>query len=127
MSTQKHSVIIIGGGTAGISVAAKLRRQQANLDIAIIDPAEHHYYKPAWTQVDGGTYNAKDTERRLRPTLPAGVQHIAQEVTALTPEQHQVTLSNGDNIADDYLVVAAGIQSKWGAIKGLHETLGRNG
>src|SRR5690554_541326 len=105
MSTQKHSVIIIGGGTAGISVAAKLRRQQANLDIAIIDPAEHHYYQPAWTLVGGGAYNAKDTERRLSQILPAGVQHIAQEVTALTPEKNQVTLANGDNIAYDYLVV----------------------
>src|SRR5690554_6477661 len=95
MSTQKHSVIIIGGGTAGISVAAKLRRQQANLDIAIIDPAEHHYYQPAWTLVGGGAYNAKDTERRLSQILPAGVQHIAQEVTALTPEKNQVTLANG--------------------------------
>src|SRR5690554_2320622 len=127
MSTQKHSVIIIGGGTAGISVAAKLRRQQANLDIAIIDPAEHHYYQPAWTLVGGGAYNAKDTERRLSQILPAGVQHIAQEVTALTPEKNQVTLANGDNIAYDYLVVAAGIQSNWGAIKGLQDTLGKNG
>lgn len=127
MSTQKHSVVIIGGGTAGISVAAKLRRQQANLDIAIIDPAEHHYYQPAWTLVGGGAYNAKDTERRLSQILPAGVHHIAQEVTTLTPEKNQVTLANGDNIAYDYLVVAAGIQSNWGAIKGLQDTLGKNG
>ena len=43
MSAQKHRVVIIGAGTAGISVAAKLGRQQPDLDIVIIDPAEHHY------------------------------------------------------------------------------------
>ncbi len=127
MSTQKYRIVIIGAGTAGISVAAKLRRQQSNLEIVIIDPAEHHYYQPAWTLVGGGAYNAKDTQRRLKQVLPAGVDHIAQAVTALVPENNQVTLANGDKVTYDYLVVAAGIQTNWGAIKGLTDTLGKNG
>lgn len=127
MSTQKHTVVIIGAGTAGISVAAKLRRQQSDLDIVIIDPAEHHYYQPAWTLVGGGAYNAKDTQRRLNQVLPSGVDHIAQAVTVLDPDNNQVTLANGDKVTYDYLVVAAGIQTNWGAIKGLTDTLGKNG
>lgn len=127
MSTQKHTVVIIGGGTAGISVAAKLRRQQANLDIAIIDPAEHHFYQPAWTLVGGGAYQANDTKRPLASVIPNGVTQIAESVTELNPENNQVTLANGSSISYDYLVVAAGIQINWDAIKGLQETLGKNG
>lgn len=127
MSTQKHTVVIIGGGTAGISVAAKLRRQQTNLDIAIIDPATHHYYQPAWTLVGGGAYKAEDTQRTLSNVVPSGVAHIAQAVTELIPNDNQVKLANGDSVNYDYLVVAAGIQSNWDAIKGLEATLGKNG
>ena len=127
MSTQKHTVVIIGGGTAGISVAAKLRRQQANLDIAIIDPAEHHFYQPAWTLVGGGAYQANDTKRPLASVIPNGVTQIAESVTELNPENNQVTLADGSSISYDYLVVAAGIQINWDAIKGLQETLGKNG
>jgi len=38
-----HQIIIVGGGNAGISVAAQLLRKNSKLDIAIIDPADKHY------------------------------------------------------------------------------------
>lgn len=127
MSNQKHSVVIIGGGTGGISAAALLRRKAPHLDIALIDPAEFHYYQPAWTLVGGGAYDAKKTERPLASLIPNGVKHIAQKVVKLLPEENQVELANGTTIAYDHLVVAAGIQINWGAIKGLEESLGKNG
>ncbi|MEN9464699.1 MAG: hypothetical protein RL217_880 [Pseudomonadota bacterium] len=127
MSAAKHQLVIIGGGTGGISVAAKLRREQANLDITLIEPSEYHYYQPAWTLVGGGAYPAQATRRPFQDVLPKGVKHIAQTATELLPDSNQVKLANGDVIGYDYLVVAAGIQSNWSAIKGLEETLGKNG
>ncbi|MAC51939.1 MAG: pyridine nucleotide-disulfide oxidoreductase, partial [Gimesia sp.] len=51
-----HQVVIVGGGTAGISVAAQLTRGWSNqLDVVIVDPSDSHYYQPAWTLVGGGT------------------------------------------------------------------------
>jgi len=41
-----HQVLIIGGGTAGIMVAAQLLSQKNAKDIAIIEPADTHYYQP---------------------------------------------------------------------------------
>lgn len=127
MSLQKHTVVIIGGGTAGISVAAGLRRQQANLDVAIVDPAEFHFYQPAWTLVGGGAYNPANTKRTLKSVLPGGVTHIAQAVTGFAPEENRIKLADGRDLGYDFLVVAAGIQLNWGAIKGLPEALGKNG
>lgn len=124
---RKHPVVIIGAGTGGTTVAAQLRRQAPDLDIAIIDPSSHHDYQPAWTLVGGGAYRAEDTRRPLHDCLPAGVRHIAQRVTALLPDEHQVALDDGSRVAYDYLVVASGIQIDWNAIDGLADALGKQG
>lgn len=48
---EKHQIIIIGGGNAGLSVASQLLIKDSSLDIALIDPVQKHYYQPAWTLV----------------------------------------------------------------------------
>lgn len=127
MANQKHSVVIVGGGTAGISAAALLRRKAPHLDVAVVDAAQFHYYQPAWTLVGGGAFSAAKTQRLLKDVLPQGVTHIAQKVERLQPENNQLLLSDGSILEYDFLVVAAGIQINWNAIKGLAESLGKNG
>jgi sulfide:quinone oxidoreductase len=39
----RHEVVIVGGGNAGISIAARLRRARPKTDIAIIERADKHY------------------------------------------------------------------------------------
>ena len=48
---ESVDVVIVGGGTAGITVAAHLLKQARgiNLNLSIVDPAETHYYQPALT------------------------------------------------------------------------------
>ena len=51
-TTSQHvSVLILGGGTAGITVAARLRRADHSLGMAIVEPSERHFYQPLWTLV----------------------------------------------------------------------------
>ena len=126
-SLRKHTVVIIGAGTGGTTVAARLRRAQPNLDIAIIDPSPYHYYQPAWTLVGGGAYKAETTRRDVRACLPQGVRHVCAAVSALHPDEKQLELADGTRLAYDFLVVAAGIQSNWDAIEGLADALGKNG
>ncbi len=61
---KHYRIVIIGGGTAGISTAAKLLKELRSLagDIVIIDPAEKHYYQPLWTLVGG----EKSKRKRLK-------------------------------------------------------------
>ena len=49
-TTAKHQILIVGGGTAGITVAARLLRKGYS-DVAIIEPSNAHYYQPLWTLV----------------------------------------------------------------------------
>lgn len=123
----KHQVVIIGGGNAGISVAAQLLRQERNLDIAIIDPTDKHYYQPAWTMVGGGFYNINDTFKNEAEVMPEGVHWIKEAVETFQPEQNIITLNSGTKINYDYLIVAPGIQLNWHEIKGLEENIGKNG
>ena len=121
-----HNIIIIGGGNAGISVASRLLLKNKNLDIAVIDPADKHYYQPAFTLVGSGLYKIEDTIRKEADVMPKGVKWINDKVTAIEPENNTVETGSGKKISYDYLVVAPGIQLNFGDIKGLTETLGKN-
>ncbi|PNQ73395.1 pyridine nucleotide-disulfide oxidoreductase [Hanstruepera neustonica] len=121
--SKHHKILIIGGGTAGIMVAAKLLKTNNQLDIAIIEPADTHYYQPAWTLVGAGTFDFKKTAKPMRDVMPNGVTWIKDFATGFNPEGNIVqTESNGD-ISYDYLVVAAGLVMAPELIEGLPEAL----
>lgn len=126
-SVMKHQIVIVGGGNAGISVAAKLLIADNRLDIAIIEPSDKHYYQPAWTLVGGGVFDIKDTVRREEDFIPEGVQWIRDAVAAFQPEENTVTTQGGATVSYDFLVVCPGIQLNWSQVEGLPETLGKNG
>ena len=122
-----HAILIVGGGNAGISIASQLLRKDASLDIAIIDGAKKHYYQPAWTLVGGGEFDIQDTEREEASVIPAGATWVQQMVSGFKPDENKITLADGTDLSYDYLIAAPGIQLNWADIKGLPETLGKNG
>lgn len=122
-----HSIVIVGGGNAGISIAAQLLRKDSSLDIAIVDGAKKHYYQPAWTLVGGGEFDIQETERDEASVIPSGATWIQQMVAGFKPEENKITLADGTDLGYDYLIAAPGIQLNWGEIKGLKENLGKNG
>ncbi len=122
-----YQILIIGGGNAGISVAAQLLLKSSSLEIAIVDPATKHYYQPAWTLVGGGAYDIQKTVRSEAEVMPEGVEWIMQKAAALKPENNEVLLEGGESITYDFLVVAPGIQLDWDTVKGLRDALGKEG
>ena len=122
----QNKIIIVGGGNAGISVAARLLKNRKDLDITIIDPSENHFYQPAWTLVGGGTFDIKKTIRSEASVIPKGVKWIKDSVVSFQPEQNKLTTKNGNTFSYDYLIAAPGIQLNWHWIKGLPETIGKN-
>ena len=120
-----HQIVIVGGGNAGISVAAQLLRKNSKLDIAIIDPADKHYYQPAWTLVGSGVFDIKKTERSEASVMPKGVKWIKEKAVSFAPEKNEVSTDKG-TYSYDFMIACPGIQLNWSAIKGLPETLGKN-
>lgn len=122
---HRHDVVIVGGGTAGITAASRLKRAGIS-DIAIIEPSETHYYQPMWTLVGGGEAQIAPTARAEASVIPKGVTWIRSAATGVDPDAHTVHLSDGGTVAYSWLVVASGIQLDWDKVPGLTETLGRN-
>ena len=118
--------MVVGGGTAGITVAARLRRRGEH-DIAVIDPAVTHYYQPLWTLVGGGRAPLEITARPQASVMPKGVTWIRRAAVAIDPDAAEVTLDDGSAVAYDRLVVCPGIQLDWDRITGLPDRLGRDG
>ena len=122
-----HQVLIVGGGAAGITVAARLKKARPALDIAILEPSSDHYYQPGWTLVGGGVFSLEQTRRNEASLIPAGVTWIRDSAAAFTPESNSVSTSAGQTLTYDALVVATGMKLNWEAIKGLPEALGKGG
>jgi len=120
-------ILIVGGGNAGISLAAQLFRKDPKLDVAILDPADKHYYQPAWTFVGGGTFDVNDTERPQADVMPEKATWLKEAAATFEPEQNVVVTASGNRYSYDYLVVCPGIQLDWHKIKGLEGNLGKNG
>lgn len=127
VSTQHHELLIIGGGTAGITVAAQLLQHESAPKIAIVDPARQHFYQPLWTLVGGGVFPREASMRAMEDVIPAGVTWIPDRVAGFDPDHNTVNLASGARVTYDQLIVAPGIQLDWDKIEGLPETLGKNG
>lgn len=73
---MRHQIVIIGGGSGGISVASRLKRQLENADIAIVEPSEKHYYQPYWTLVGAGLVPKEANERSFPFLLTGGWSEV---------------------------------------------------
>ncbi|HCT5551473.1 TPA: TIGR01244 family phosphatase [Acinetobacter baumannii] len=122
-----YSVVIVGAGAAGISVASSLLCREPHLDIVIIDPADTHYYQPGWTMVGGGIFKPQVTARSMASVIPSKVKWMKAVVAGFDPEHNQVILEGCQPIQYKALVVCPGLKLNWHGIEGLVETLGKNG
>ena len=120
-------VVIVGGGAAGIAVASSLKSRRPGLDIAVIDPADTHYYQPGWTMVGGGVFDAETTAKTMGSLIPKGVHWLKSAVAAFEPKDNAVVLDGCRVVKYKRLVVCPGLKLDWSAIDGLVETIGRNG
>lgn len=124
MATTHHQVLIVGGGTAGISVAARLVKDH---DVAVIEPSDKHYYQPLWTLVGGGCSTVEQSERSEASVMPKGATWIKDAATGFDPDANAVETASGTTYTYDVLVVCPGIQLDWDRIPGVRDALGKNG
>lgn len=122
-----HDIVIIGGGAAGIATASSLLARKRDLDIAIIDPADAHYYQPGWTMVGAGVFDATTTVNTMASVIPSGVKWIKAAVTAFEPAQDVVILEGCRVVKYKHLIVCPGLKLDWAKVEGLVDTIGRNG
>jgi len=123
----KFAVVIVGGGAAGIAVAASLKARKPGLNIALIDPADVHYYQPGWTMVGAGVFEPQTTTRTMASLIPQGVHWIKSAVAAFEPDKNAIVLDGCRVVKYERLIVCPGLKLDWHGVDGLVETLGKNG
>ena len=117
-----HRTVIIGGGNAGLSVAARLRNAGQD-DVAVIEPRTEHYYQPLWTLVGGGRAKRRESVRPQAQVMPQGVAWVKDSVSEIDPDTRSVALASGGAVSYDHLVVCPGIQLDWDRVPGMAEAV----
>jgi sulfide:quinone oxidoreductase len=121
--SKHYNVVVIGAGTGGIMTAAQIKNQKRDASIAIVDPAETHYYQPAWTLVGAGAYDYNKTGRPMSSVIPKGCDWVKDAVTTIDADNSKVNTANSGELSYDILVAAPGIQIDVDGIPGLKEGL----
>lgn len=112
MSASAPSHIIVGAGLAGAKAAQSLRREGHDGPITLIGAeADAPYNRPPLSK----EHLAGTTKRSAINVLPDNWYverdvhlRLGTEVTDLAPEQHRVTLSTGEQLGYDKLLLATG-------------------
>ncbi len=118
-SEASGKILIIGGGLAGISTAARLATRLSNPDITIVEPNPKSVsYQAGSTLLAAGLYTKADVDYNTKDFLPSGVTLLKDKAIDFNPEANKVALESGETLTYDFLIVAAGITLDFKAIKG---------
>lgn len=124
-SKAKGKIVIIGGGAAGISMAARLTKWLDEPDITLIDPSDRQYFQPGFTLIASGVYQPDEVWKKQEDCMHDGIKWIKDSVIELDPVWNQVTTRNNGKIPYDFLVLTPGLQCNWEKVEGISlRTLG---
>ncbi|XP_036910446.1 sulfide:quinone oxidoreductase, mitochondrial [Sturnira hondurensis] len=116
-----YEVLVLGGGSGGITMASRMKRRVGAENVAVVEPSERHFYQPIWTLVGAGAKQLSSSGRPTASVIPSGVEWIKARVVELNPDKNCIRTDNGKEISYRYLIIALGIQLDYEKIKGLPE------
>lgn len=125
-STARARIVIVGGGAAGITMAAYLTDIFRHDDITLIEPAANHHYQPGYTLIAGGVFEPEEIVRTTRSLIPKDTKWLQDSVTELNPDGNSVLTARNGKVSYDFLVLVPGCQVNFDLVPGIaREELGR--
>ena len=103
-------LLILGAGTAGTMMAAKMRRNldRDDWEITVVDQDDRHIYQPGLLFIPFSIYRTRDVIKPRSRYIPRGVDFVISEIDAIEPDQNKVRLTGGGELEYDFLVIATG-------------------
>jgi len=110
---QRHRVVILGGGFAGLNAAQKLKRAAVN--VTLIDRRNFHLFQPLLYQVATGSLSPGEVAAPLRSVLrrQKNTEVLLGEADHVDPDARRVVLRDGGVFDYDSLIVATGSQTSY--------------
>lgn len=115
-------VVVVGGGFAGASCARTLRAVAPDLQITLVEPKQTYTACPFSNLVIGGQRDIRDQQFGYGDLAGHGVEVLHRAVVDVDADARRVSLDDGSHLGYDRLVVAPGIELRWGALEGYDET-----
>lgn len=109
--------MVVGGGTGGCSIAAKLSSRFGQNECIVLEPADQHYYQPMFTMIGGGMKKISQSHRPMESVLPKKAKWIKDSAAKFNPNANEVITKQGHIIEYDILVIAVGLQLCYGKVK----------
>jgi len=121
-SEATGKIVIVGGGLAGMSTAARLTNTLVNPDITIIEPESTSVsYQPGQTLIAAGLWKKEDILYQRDDFIPSGNKIVREKAIEFDPDNNIVKTDKGSEIKYDFLIIAAGVTLNYSAIKGLED------
>ena len=113
METPRQRVVIVGGGFGGLYAAKALAGKP--VDVTLVDRKNHHTFQPLLYQVATAVLSPGEIAEPLRRILrgAANVEVILGEVVGFDLDARRVQLNQGEELAYDSLIVAAGARHSY--------------
>ncbi len=105
---REPHVVVVGGGFAGLHAAKALGG--APVRVTLLDRRNHHLFQPLLYQVATAGLNVGSIASPIRRVLrrQANTTVLLADVARVDPDRRTVVLADGEEVAYDHLIVAAG-------------------
>ena len=120
-SSQPARIVIVGGGMGGIQAAKTLAK--APVEITLVDARNYYLFQPLIYEVANALLNVEDVAHSIRGLLRGRRNVHFRLGTANSVDWHrrELLLAEGERIAFDYLVLAAGLETDYCGVPGATE------
>ena len=114
-------VVVIGGGFAGASCARALRQLDPGIAVTLVEPNTAFTACPFSNAVIVGLRELSAQQFTYERVAADGIVVARTTATAVDPHARSVTVADGARLPYDRLVLAPGIDLRWGALPGYDE------
>jgi sulfide dehydrogenase [flavocytochrome c] flavoprotein chain len=112
-------VVVVGGGFGGATCAKYIRRADPTLEVTLVEPRRQFITCPFSNAVIAGMRDlASVTQGYDGLRQRHGVRVVHASASAVDPTARRVTLDDGSAMLYDRLVLAPGIEMRWGGVEG---------